>query len=734
MRRLHLPASLVLAGLSAALVAATAAALPPAPAAAPVRPVTDDYYGTKVTDDYRWMEAQPNPERDAWMKSQADYTRSVLDAVPGRQQLLDDIEKADGANTSVYWLQPAAGRFFYMKLEPGQANPTLDVRDGLGGAERVLVDPATLQQGSTHYSINYFRPSFDGRYVAYGLSAGGSEKAVLHVMDVASGSLLGEAIDRVEGDGGFVPVTWRPDSKSFFYYRQQALGPNDDPAGKFLKSRDYLHHLGAHESGEGDKPVFGYGVEPKIKVAPDEDALIMTFSGSPYAFGLLTQNEETDLIPALYVAKLNDLGAKAHPWHQVAALKDSLVGFAAHGDALYLLSHAGAPHFKVLETSIKKPSFAKAKVVIANSDDAVIRGIVAGKDSLYVSLLVEGLGKVERVSYKDGKATPIALPFEGTVYDVAANATGAGVYLNLISWTHSPLWYAYEPSGDSLKDTGLEPASPLDVSGVESREVQAVSYDGTLVPLSIIMPKGAALDGSHPTWITAYGAYGIDINPGFVAAMLPWIKRGGIYAVAHVRGGGEKGEDWHEAGEKLTKPNTFLDVIACAQYLVDQHYTTPEHLAVSGTSAGGVTVGGAITWRPDLFAAAIDNVGMTDTLRVELTPNGPPNIVEFGSTKTREGFHGLYAMSAYAHVHDGVKYPAVLAMTGANDPRVAPWIIAKMAARLQAASASGKPVLLRVDYDAGHGIGSTRVQRDQQLADEETFLFWQLGEPDYQPK
>src|SRR6185312_2714714 len=699
----------LLAGFSAALVAVTAFALPPAPAAAPVRPVTDDYYGTKVVDDYRWMEAQPNAERDAWMKAQADYTRAVLDAIPGRQQLLADIQQADGANTSVYWLQPAGSRFFYMKLLPGQANPTLDVREGLTGPERVLVDPAALQQGGTHYSINYFRPSFDGRYVAYGLSAGGSEKAVLHVMDATSGSLLDEGIDRVEGDGGFIPVTWRPDGKSFFYYRQQALGPNDDASGKFLKSRDYLHLLGAHADGDGDKPVFGYGVDATIGVAPDQDALIMTFPDSSYAFGLLTQNEETDLIAGLYVAKLSELGVKPHPWRQVAKPADDVTGFAAHADQIYLLSHAGAPHFKVVQTSLKAPDFAKAKLVVANSDTQVIRGIVAGKDSLYVALLEDGLGKAKRVSYTDGKASAIPLPFEGSIADMVPQAAGSGVYLALTSWMRSPLWYAYDAAVDSLDDTKLEPASPVDVSGVETREVQAVSYDGTLVPLSIIMPKGAKLDGSHPTWITGYGAYAIDINPSFQAAMVPWIQRGGIYAIAHVRGGGEKGEDWHQGGMKLTKPNTYLDIIACAQYLVDQHYTSPEHLAVSGTSAGGVTVGGAITWRPDLFAAAIDNVGMTDTLRVELHPNGPPNIVESASTKTREGFQGLYAMSAYAHVHDGVKYPAVLAMTGANDPRVAPWIIAKMAARLQAASASGKPVLLRVDYDAGHGIGSTRV-------------------------
>ena len=715
----------ILFGFCAAAFAAVAWGLPPAPPAAPVRPVVDDYYGTQVTDNYRWMEAAENPELDAWMKAQSDYTRAVLDATPGRDAMLQEIAQADGANTSVFWLMPAGGKFFYMKLQPGEAIPTLDVRDGLDGAERVLVDPRTLQQGDTHFSINYIRPSYDGRYVAYGLSPGGSEKSVLHVVEVQSGKLLDEAIDRVEGDGGFVPVAWRPDSRGFFYYREQALGPKDPPSAKFLKSRDYLHLLGKNSAGDGDKPVFGFGVDRSIAVAPDEDALISTSADSPYAFGLLTKNEETDLIPGLYVARIADLGIKADPWRRISGEADDVTGFAAHGDAVYLLTHQDAPHFKVLLTSLQHPDFRKAKVVVAQGD-AVIEKLIAGRDGLYVRLLDNGLGKAERVSYKDGKAQPVPLPFEGTIADMVVAPDADGAYFQLTSWTRSPLWFAYDPAKGALTDTKLQPPSPVDFSGVETREVEAVSYDGTRVPLSIIMPKGIALDGSHPVLLTGYGSYAINLDPGFLPAYLPWLKRGGIFAVAHVRGGGEKGEDWHEGGMKLTKINTVLDFIACAQYLVDQHYTSPAHLSGMGTSAGGVTIGGAITWRPDLFAAAIDNVGMTDTLRVETTPNGPPNVVEFGSVTTPEGFHGLYAMSAYAHVRDGVAYPAVLLMTGAHDPRVAPWIVAKMAARLQAASSSGKPVLLRVDYDAGHGIGSTRTQRDAQLADVFTFLLGQL--------
>jgi len=248
------------------------------------------------------------------------------------------------------------------------------------------------------------------------------------------------------------------------------------------------------------------------------------------------------------------------------------------------------------------------------------------------------------------------------------------------------------------------------------------------------MRADTKLDGHNPTLIEGYGAYALELSPGFLTRAQPWLARGGIFAIAHVRGGSWFGEGWHEAGKKLTKLNTVFDFIACAQYLVDQHYTSPQYLGGEGGSAGGITIGNAIDWRPDLFAAAIDSHGMSDTLRTEFTPNGPPNIVEFGSVTNEEGFHGLYAMSAYDHVRDGVPYPAVLLETGVNDPRVTPWEVTKMAARLQAATSSGKPVLISVSYDSGHGIGSTKEQDDQERADEYAFLLWQFGKTGFQPQ
>jgi prolyl oligopeptidase len=276
--------------------------------------------------------------------------------------------------------------------------------------------------------------------------------------------------------------------------------------------------------------------------------------------------------------------------------------------------------------------------------------------------------------------------------------------------------------------------SSIDTSQFEAHELFVTSHDGTQIPLSVMHRKGLALDGSHPTILQGYGSYGLSLEPGFNPTTVAWIERGGIMAFAHVRGGGEYGEGWHMAGYRQRKLNTVLDFIACGQYLVDQRYTSPARLAGQGGSAGGITVGGALTWRADLFGVILDLVGLSDALRFETEPNGPPNAVEFGSTKTESGFHDLYAISAYAHVRDDVAYPAVMFSTGANDPRVAPWQMAKMAARVQAATSSKRPVLLRVDYDAGHGRGSSTSQYDNLLADLWSFSLWQMGDPEFQPQ
>ncbi|MBV9499649.1 MAG: prolyl oligopeptidase family serine peptidase, partial [Acidobacteriaceae bacterium] len=393
-----------------------------------------------------------------------------------------------------------------------------------------------------------------------------------------------------------------------------------------------------------------------------------------------------------------------------------------------------ALRYKVVRTDARKPDLASAELVVPPSQ-AVITGISAAQDALYVQLLDGGIGRVLRVPYGiHPQAEEVALPFKGSAF-VGTDPRLPGAILYLASWAKAFKIYAYDPQTKSAMDTKLQPIGPFDdPPDLESVEVKVPSHDGTLVPLSITYRKGVKLDGSNSTLLDGYGAYGFPSFPVFDSMRLAWYEKGGIYAVCHVRGGGEYGEEWHLAGKGATKPNTWRDFITCAQYLVDKRYTSSAHLAGEGTSAGGILIGRTITERPDLFGAAIDVVGVSDTLRFETTANGVPNVPEFGSTKTEGGFKALNAMSTYEHVEEKTRYPAVLLETGMNDPRVDPWQMAKLTARLQAATSSGKPVLLRVDYAGGHGnIGGTEKQIQEKLADEYSFLLWQFGVPEFQP-
>jgi prolyl oligopeptidase len=364
----------------------------------------------------------------------------------------------------------------------------------------------------------------------------------------------------------------------------------------------------------------------------------------------------------------------------------------------------------------------------------VLDNFELASDAIYLTERAGASFQLRRTSFDGKQSETIDLPFAGTIRDLSTDPRLPGAMFALQGWVKAPREIAYDPKAKAATDTGLIPISKTESNNVEAREEFAVSYDATRIPVSIMSKSGVTRDGSHPTIVIGYGAYGLSLDPFYDPSWQAWIDRGGIIAVAHLRGGGEYGDAWHHAGQKLTKINTILDFESSAQYLIDQRYTQSKFLAANSASAGGIVMGGALTVNPGLFCVVLDDVGMSDSLRFETEPNGPPNVPEFGSTSTEEGFHGLFAMSAYAHIHDGTPYPAVMFMTGANDPRVAPWHMLKMAARVQAATSSGRPVLLRIDYDAGHGIGSSLSQRANKLADEWSFALWQMGETGFQAK
>jgi prolyl oligopeptidase len=694
-----------------------------APPETPVRDVKEIVFGTEINDPYRWLEDLKSPEVSSWTHAQNDYTRAVLERIPNRDKLRTRIGELDDAGVRVISLQSFGGRLFYLKQSAGEDNRRLYVRDGAGGAERLLLDPQTRTANGVHYSIDYFQASPDGKLVAVGISPGGSENSVLHVLDASDGKEADPSIDRAQ----FGAVYWLPDNHSFFYNRLRKPGPDDLRSSYYLNSKDYLHHIG--DDAEKDVAVFGNGLSSAVSMTESDFPFVAVAPGSKHAFGVIAHGVQKEI--TIYVTNLDSLHDASAPWRKLADVGEEVTNFDIHGDHVYLLSHHEASRFKILGVDLPKDEIAHARVLIPASD-AVITGIQAAADALYVQKLDGGLGKLWRLPYEGGTATEIRLPFEGAIQEIFVNPAEPGAYVKLASWTKSSLIFHYDTKTNVLSDIKVISRSPVDFSGIESEEVKAKSPDGTMVPLSIVHQRGLKMDGSHPTLLHGYGSYGITLDPSFDPTSLAWLERGDVVAVAHVRGGGEYGEDWHSAGRKGTKENTITDFLACAQYLIDHKYTSPQHLAGEGTSAGGITIGGAITERPDLFGAALDNVGMSDDLRAELQINGPANIPEFGTVKNADDFKNLLAISAFHRIKDHTAYPAVLLTTGINDPRVDPWQMNKMTARLQAATSSGKPVLLRVDYDAGHGgIGATKSQHTALLTDQYSFLLWQLGDPEF---
>jgi prolyl oligopeptidase len=710
----------------ALLAAGSAPTPPPAPV---VESASDTYFGVNVPDPYRYFEKKNDPRLATYFRQQNTYTRALLDALPGRAALAARIAALDNVTESLGYVQPHGSTYFYEKRPPGANTTALYTRAIAGGPERLLLNPDRFATGpNQHFSIDYYSVSNDGTYLAVGVSEGGSEVTTLHLVDVRSGRVLADTIPHAI----YVAPNWRDDGRSFFYFQPPTLAANAPESEKDTKGVTRLHVIGRDPAR--DPAVFGYGVSAKIHFAPEDGGFVNTLPHERWAIGIIAHGVQNEV--AVYAAPLATITSARVPWREIADFSDDITDFAWRGDTLYLDSHAGAPRHRIIAVDLRRPSLAHARVVVPEST-RVIEGVSVAADGIYVRDLDGGLSKLRRIALdaagNSGAITEIALPFTGAIAEVDTDPVRPGAVFGLQGWTQSPRFYHIDAAAH-VADTRLRPPSPIDFSGVTSREVFAPSADGTQVPLSIVMRTDTKLDGSHPTLVDGYGAYGVVIRPSFSATRLALFERGGIYAECHPRGGGEFGEAWHLGAHIATKQRTIDDFIGCARYLIAHNYTTPAKLAGSGTSAGGVTIGNAIVQHPELFAAALDVVGDTNGVRDEFAEGGPANIPEFGTNTDPVGFKALYATDAYVHIRDGVAYPAVLAITGANDPRVAPWIVAKFAARLQAATSSGKPVLVRVDYDAGHGfLNSSRAQAQALTTDEYSFLFWQLGDPAFAP-
>jgi prolyl oligopeptidase len=699
--------NILIASLAASFAFAVAAApldYPPAPK----KPVADTFFGTTVTDDYRWLEDGKDPAVRAWSQAQMKVTREELDKLPILPRLREELKDLYTNAPPSHGRMTLAGSFFAMKRQPPKNQPFLVVMKSPADAanERVLVDPNAMESGTT---IDWYVPSLDGKYVAVSLSKNGSEDGTAHVFDVATGKETGDLVPRVQWPTGGGSIAWDGKGTGFWYTRYPQGSERSAEDMNFYQ-QVYFHKLGTPASSDQ----YAIGKEfPRIA-----ETRLQTTRDGKYTLAQVANGDGR-----LFSYYLRDPSGK---WTRFAEDADKLADVVLGLDGnLYALSLKDAPRGKVLAMPMAGPVLAKAKVVVPQGADT-IEEVAATVSRVYVSYVVGGPTEV-RVFDTAGKLIK-KLPTEPVSSNGLGERLGGDDVMVLSqSYVSPPTWFTYSARDDKLSRTDLIGAYKYNYDDAEVVREMAVSKDGTKVPVNIVMKKGTKRDGSNPLLVTGYGGYGVNISPYFSAFERVWLNHGGIVATVNLRGGGEYGEAWHRAGNLTKKQNVFDDMIGAAEHLVKRGYTKPERLAAIGGSNGGLLMGAIVTQRPDLFRAVWSSVGIYDMLRVELTPNGAFNVTEFGTVKDPAQFKALYAYSPYHHVKDGTNYPAMFFSTGENDGRVDPYNSRKMAARMQAADPNGRPILLRISMDTGHGIGTGLDKRVEQDADGFAFLMSQLG-------
>jgi prolyl oligopeptidase len=689
------------------------------PAATPEPPrtekkaVVNQYYGQKVEDDYQWLEKADDPNVQAWTKAQTERTRAYLDSLPDRAAILQELKAAILGKTVRFLTVESGGtQLFAVKFEPPHPQPLIVSRpSAVSTEEKVVFDPAQFDpKGLT--AFDWFQPSPDGSLIAISLSEKGSEAGTLRFIRVADGKLLDDKIERVQFGTAGGSVAWDKEGKGVFYTRYPRSGERPDADLAFYQ-QVYFHQLGTPDSSDR----YELGKElPKIA-----------------EIGLKRSPNGKWILAAV---KNGDGGQIAHylrgadgKWTQLTHFEDGIKAAVFGGDdKIFLKSIKDALRGQVLRLSLDQSiqTLPDAKLIVPEATGSAIDQIAASADSLLVDDIVGGPSRLRQFD-PDGKfIREIPLPSLTGVPQIFQ--TGDGKFLIVESTYTAPVEMSlYDPQTQKMEPTDLSGKAAVSFADIEPRLESATSADSTKIPVVVLLKKGTKLDGKNPTILNGYGSYGLSSVPIMNFYLRPWFDRGGIFAIANVRGGGEFGEPWHKAGALTKKETTIEDFIAAAQMLIEKKYTNPGQLGITGASAGGIPTGGLLTQRPDLIKAAWIRVGVLDALRVELEPNGVFNITEFGSVKDPDQFKALLNYSPYHRVRDGTNYPAALFVAGENDHRVSSWHAKKMTARLQAATKSGNPIFLSVSSTAGHGMGTAFDERLNLEADGLAFFSDQLS-------
>jgi prolyl oligopeptidase len=674
------------------------------------KPVVDTYHGVAVTDDYRWLEDDNAPDVKAWVEAQNRLTRAYLDGIAQRPEIARRVGELLRSKTVNRFAFQYRQRLFAMKVAPPANQPMLVMLppDGDVAKETVVLDPNVLDaKGRT--TIDFYRASFDGKRVVVSLSTNGSEVGTAHVYDVATRKRLPDVIPGVMNPTAGGSAEWAPDNSGFYYTRYPQEGERALADRQFYQTV-WFHQLGTPTSA--DRYVIGRDF-PRIAE--------IVLQGSRDGNYLLAKVHNGDGGEVAFHVR-----DSAGQWTQIAGFTDGVKQMAFGEDGrLYAMTVKDAPLGRIIAIPLDRPLLANAAVVVPEASN-VAESVTATKSRLYVKYR-DGGPSAARMFGLDGKRLG-DIPAE-PISDISIGVplTGDDVMVHTMSYLSPPTWFRYDAARDKLVPTQLTSKPSFNFADATVMRDVAISKDGTKVPINILYRKGMNRNGRNPVLLYAYGGYGISMQPYFSPMNRLWLDYGGVMAIANVRGGGEYGEPWHLAGNLTRKQNVFDDFHAAMRYVTEFRYTSADRLAIMGGSNGGLTMGAALTQHPQAMRAVVGQVGIYDMLRVETQPNGEFNTTEFGSVKDPAQFKALHDYSPLLRVKDGVAYPAVLFTTGASDGRVAPYQSRKMTARLQAATSSRNPILLRTEVNAGHGIGTALATRIDEQTDTYAFLVDQLG-------
>lgn len=665
---------------------------------------TDDYFGTLVPDPYRWMEDLESPEVAAWVEAQNAIAEPFLAAIPARETIKARLTEL--WNFERFGLpSKEGGRYFYSRNDGLQNQDVIWVAESLEGEPRIFLDPNTFSADGT-VALAGFSPSPDGRWAAYATSDGGTDWRSWKIRNVETGEDLPDLVEFTK----FTGASWLPDGSGFFYSRYP-VGPDGKGDGQAQVSV-WFHRVGT--SQEADELV--YQVEDSKTRNP---YATVTEDGRYLVFNLFEGYNAN----AIYYRDLED------PSRRVVRLLDAwdaLYNFIGNdGPIFFFHTNQGAPRYRVVAVDIRRPALGSWQVMVPEAEETLTTATYVGGH--FVAQYLKDAKALVRVFNRNGQwIRDVELPGMGTVSGFRGKGHDPETFFTFQSYTTPPTVFRYDVAGGK-SDIFRQPKVNVDPASYETVQVFFQSKDGTQVPMFITYRKGIRKDGQNPTLLYGYGGFNISETPTFSVPRLVWLEMGGVFAHANLRGGGEYGEEWHQAGTKTRKQNVFDDFIAAAEYLVAQGYTSPPRLAIQGASNGGLLVGAVMTQRPELFGAALPAVGVLDMLRYHTASlNARQWSSDYGLSENEEEFRALYAYSPYHNVREGTCYPPTLITTADRDDRVVPWHSFKFGAALQHAQSCPNPILVRVETRAGHGAGKPIWMRIEEVADQWAFLRWAL--------